>query len=377
MHDEQALRTLRQLVEQTPLPNYGISGQRSLVGQANDRAYNLRRLLLQQHLEALDQPKALCELHRQQMDQVKYFLCFKHDDFFTGQFNAGRADRSGGAGRKLPPAGVQTKEAPQPSCFLCVDNVRWQQRGIQLFHEFDINARPYVALCNPFPFMPVHMTIASAAHEPQSWRECSTGDVRAKIARIIGDLYHIKRPLPEFVGFYNGVGAGATIERHLHYHLFQVPSGHQLFPLQRAAAKTIAQIQTDSHPHSEGADIASCLDISNYPLRAFRLHGPADDVVRQAVTLVEKWDQLCGDAASANIIAISEHDSIAIYFVPRNRFFSRSPGLSGLVGGLECLGEFVFSSDAENQAINEQRVNYEYMWSILQAVRPPNVQRLA
>ena len=37
---------------------------------------------------------------------------------------------------------------------------------------------------------------------------------------------------------------------------------------------------------------------------------------------------------------------------------------------IETLGEFIFCTDEEQRAINEQRVNYEYLWRILEAVRP-------
>jgi hypothetical protein len=41
-----------------------------------------------------------------------------------------------------------------------------------------------------------------------------------------------------------------------------------------------------------------------------------------------------------------------------------------MVAGLETLGEFIFSTPDEQRAINEQRVNYDYLWRILEAVRP-------
>ena len=36
----------------------------------------------------------------------------------------------------------------------------------------------------------------------------------------------------------------------------------------------------------------------------------------------------------------------------------------------KTLGEFIFCTDEEQRAINEQRVNYDYLWRILEAVRP-------
>ena len=65
-----------------------------------------------------------------------------------------------------------------------------------------------------------------------------------------------------------------------------------------------------------------------------------------------------------------------IYFVPRNKFFSRSPGLSGTVGGLEVLGEFIFCTESEDKAIHDQKVDYNYLWRILQSVDAPRAKDL-
>ena len=65
-----------------------------------------------------------------------------------------------------------------------------------------------------------------------------------------------------------------------------------------------------------------------------------------------------------------------MYLIPRNRFYSRSIGMAGIVGGLETLGEFIFCTEEENRIINTQGLNFEYMASILRGVKPPNVERL-
>jgi diadenosine tetraphosphate (Ap4A) HIT family hydrolase len=313
------------------------------------------------------------------LSQVKYFQCYNENDkggFFVGQFNPRRADRSKGAGRNILPQGARTKSTPDNSCFLCVDNIRWQQKGVQQYYHFSINDRSYNALCNPFPFGPVHLTIASAEHEPQSWREPNINNRLSKIQRIVEDLYDIAKELPTFVGFYNGVGSGATIPKHLHYHFFEVPYGQKAFPLQHAATKAEAEKRDD--PNAPATALSRLLvSDSFYPVTAFRLWGDRNEVISKTVNLAEEWDSLSGEYASANIISIQERNSVAMYFIPRNRFYSRSPGMSGIVGGLEALGEFVFCTEAENQAINEQKVDFGYMWRILQAVKPPGSQQIA
>jgi hypothetical protein len=213
--------------------------------------------------------------------------------------------------------------------------------------------------------VPLHFTVASAKHEPQSWSESDPAKQRSAIQRVIEDLYDIKRRLKDFVGLYNGVGAGATIRKHLHYHFFRPKPGHVKFPLQIAAA--VAATTATS-----GAEF---LRIERfYPLIAYRFSG--ENAVSLCVDRAAEWTHLLGDAASANIITIEEDQRTCLYFLPRHEFFSRSPGLFGEVGGCEVLGEFIFCSPAEDQAIYEQRVTYAYMWNILNAVRPPGVERL-
>src|SRR3989338_6062670 len=244
------------------LPDYVDPSRRSDMGKRNDLAYERKRLELQSDLDNQPLPRALELLQEQQMDvgfiqddlsQVKYFQCYGPDEsFFIGQFNPRRAERSRGAGRDVQPNGIQTKSTPSTKCFLCTDNVRWQSRGIQLYYQFRVHRNIYNALCNPFPFMPTHITIATTEHESQSWHRVTTWKTD-KVTRIVQDLYDVASQLPGFVGFYNGVGSGASIEEHFHYQFFKIPSGHGQFPLQLVAdevesrTKAAAAMLTDDN----------------------------------------------------------------------------------------------------------------------------------
>jgi hypothetical protein len=188
----------------------------------------------------------------------------------------------------------------------------------------------------------------------------------ARIRRIVEDLYGITEQLPTFVGFYNGAGAGASIEKHLHFHFFEIPDGHGGFPIQTAARLAGRTLFSRAHSDRPAAVVA----IPDYPLTAWQVRGARADAVEAVVGLAEDWDRRAGEAASANIIALWEEGAVSLYFVPRNRFYTRSPGLAGMVAGLETLGEFIFSTADEQRAINEQRVTYDYLWRILEAVRP-------
>jgi len=365
------------------LPDYVNPSKRPEMGKRNDLAYERKRLELQADLDIQPLPKALELLQEQQMDigfiqddlsEVKYFQCYGPGDlFFIGQFNPRRAERFRGAGRNLPPSGVQTKSTPSLKCFLCTDNVRWQSRGIQLYYQFRVGANIYNALCNPFPFMPTHLTISSVEHEPQSWHKANWKT--DKITRIVQDLYDVAVQLPGYVGFYNGVGAGASIEEHFHFQFFQIPNGHGQFPLQHVAIEVENNTKAAAMLADENISTL-VIDPQYYPLTAFRFRGDRKKTIKAIVERIKKWNTVAGTSASANITSIWESGELVIYLIPRNRFYSRSIGMAGIVGGLETLGEFIFCTEEENKIINTQGIDYDYMSLILKGVKPPNVERL-
>ena len=369
----------------TLLPDYRNPDKRSPMGKRNDTIYEQDRLALQKLLDRLPLPVALQTLQQQQMDigfimddlhEVRYFQCINKKDktYFIGQFNPKRANRSLGAGRTIPPPGVETKRTPSSKCYLCAENVRWQSRGIQKGYCFKVNGNAYVALCNPFPFMPTHITIAAAEHEPQSWHQTVAwkGD---KVERLVRDLYEVARQLPGYVCFYNGVGAGASIEEHFHFQAFQIPSGHGAFPLQHIASRVEKETSAGAVIPEEVIS-TTYINADDYPLTAFRIRGDRGKTTKAVVERIRKWNALVSDSASANITAIWENGELVFYLIPRNRFYSRSTGMAGTVGGLEVLGEFIFCTPEENALINTQRVDFPYMEAILRGVTPPGIERL-
>ena len=60
---------------------------------------------------------------------------------------------------------------------------------------------------------------------------------------------------------------------------------------------------------------------------------------------------------------------LELFFVPRHRLRSQSPEMSGTIGGLEVLGEVVFSSDEEGRRLEVGEVDYHTVERILAAVR--------
>lgn len=117
-------------------------------------------------------------------------------------------------------------------CFLCKANRPAEQMERPLDGGLTL-------LVNPYPILPLHFTVAAAAHTPQ------------RVAQLYGALYDLLARYPTATVFYNGPRCGASAPDHAH--LQMVETGH--LPLQTAWARH----SRDSHTlmaTSEGDTIA-------------------------------------------------------------------------------------------------------------------------
>jgi hypothetical protein len=92
------------------------------------------------------------------------------------------------------------------ACFLCPENMPAEERGVA-FGDL-------VALPNPYPILPLHCTIASREHRPQSID--GRIDTFLCLAKAIG---------PDMAALYNGPRCGASAPDHFH---FQAASAQQI-----------------------------------------------------------------------------------------------------------------------------------------------------
>jgi hypothetical protein len=106
------------------------------------------------------------------------------------QFNPGRITSTA--------AKVDKESIAERRCFLCMDNLPPQQRGIE--------TGEYVVLCNPFPIFPEHFTIPHRDHIDQRIPAAFSDMLR--ITREMGSRYSL---------FYNGPRCGASAPDHLHF----------------------------------------------------------------------------------------------------------------------------------------------------------------
>ena len=278
--------------------------------------------------------------------------------FFHVQYNPRRALRFSGTGKAVPPNGVQ---ALNNGCYLCRDNIRWQQRGVQLGYEISSPNSRYYALMNPFPLLPGHMVLAAQEHTSQEWQFQT--QTRKDTMCLLTELAALVARLPGYVGFYNGVDAGASIPGHLHFQFVLRPEDMPMFPLEAVAGDAYALGGSE-------------LYVDGYPLDAVVWRGCLEDIVEHAVEWMIQWGIRNAHRMpdlSANFVATrggSEAD-LTLYFVPRDRNKSRAEGLPGLVGGLEVLGELVFSTPEEKQLLDHGRVDYFVLERALKSVRTP------
>lgn len=229
-----------------------------------------------------------------------------------------------------------------------------------------LNDHPYKVWTNPFPLKEAHYTVATVDHLPQLWADHPSASFGLK--ETLEDLIELAQRLPGFLVFYNGEGAGASIPHHRHFQCFG-RDDQEPFPLEKAADEPLRG--------SQG------VVVRDYPVTALHFRGTQADrsnIVEKLVKWTSEWTLVCGPATvSANIIATTDgptgggRDVFDLYFVPRNRLYSRGPGMTGTVGGLEILGELVFSTEAENERLNAGLVDYGYVHRMLAAVEAPGV----
>jgi hypothetical protein len=87
------------------------------------------------------------------------------------------------------------KERP---CFLCVEHLADEQKGLLLLDK-------YLLLLNPYPIFNEHLTISSIYHVPQL------------IEERVGDMLHLADLLRGRTLFYNGAECGASAPDHFHF----------------------------------------------------------------------------------------------------------------------------------------------------------------
>ncbi len=122
-----------------------------------------------------------------------------HFDWFNikTQFNPTRLVSSS--------AKVDDESIKKRRCFLCLENLPNEQKGI-LFRSQLISDACLLFLCNPAPIFNEHFTVSDAIHQPQEIKN------RIGILLELADLCN-----NEYTIFYNGPKCGASAPDHFHF----------------------------------------------------------------------------------------------------------------------------------------------------------------
>lgn len=279
------------------------------------------------------------------------------DRFFSAQYNPARARRFGGSGLNAPPPGV---EVVNDGCFLCAENIEWQQQGAEVGYPIGGTNLPYTAWMNPFPLARGHAVLAADAHIHQHW-----GVSGIALDEIVRDLIDFADRLPGWITFFNGVGAGASIETHLHFHALPRTPGLGPMPIEQAAARHRVDLGLT------GA-INGAVARGLYPLDFAHWRGPRAQVLPRIRTWLEAWqNERGGDQdATANAMAVRHADGpeMDVFFVPRVRSRSRAEGFGGVIGAFETMGEIICSRPDERERLEHGKVDYFTIAGILEHV---------
>ncbi len=144
---------------------------------------------------------------------------FKFDNFsIEAHFNPGRIISSS--------AKVDAKSISERPCFLCKENLPYDQKAVKINEN-------YILLVNPYPIFNTHFTIPSVNHVPQLILS-EMGNMLS-ISKMLGKNYSV---------FYNGPECGASAPDHLHiqagdFGFMKIDTEHE--SMARAYGKTVYQ----------------------------------------------------------------------------------------------------------------------------------------
>lgn len=237
----------------------------------------------------LNQQKQSWDLCRRNYDdlnniQIKSFDFSKIE--IKIQFNPGRI--------KSTSAKVDKDSIKNRKCFLCLDNLPVEQRGIPFNKDFLI-------LCNPFPIFKEHFTIVNKMHVPQT----IVGNFLTflQLAKELGDTLTL---------FYNGPKCGASAPDHMHF---------------QAGSKGVMPIESeyDSSKALSGKIIYEkgntvLFAVDDNLRKMFFLEGSEEKEIESVFyKLIGKMQELLGidDEPMLNIIGMYENNKWKIIIFPR------------------------------------------------------------
>jgi hypothetical protein len=209
------------------------------------------------------------------LDQAQYKRLRVYGTEIYAQFNPKRIVSTA--------AEVDARTISRRPCFLCIENLPAEERGIAFDERF-------VILCNPYPVLRDHLVIASRDHAPQT----ILGNFAKflDLARELGNGWFV---------LYNGPRCGASAPDHLH---FQACSRERIPILREVAA-------------SDGVDA--------FPMLALRAlvnrNRNRQRLIRwlDLILSILSQDKTTPDEPMINIVAAFEKDEWTVIVYPRQK----------------------------------------------------------
>ena len=222
-----------------------------------------------------------------QLDNVK-LREFDFEGFkIKVQFNPGRITSSS--------AKVDTKSIKERKCFLCIENLPEQQRGIEI--------NDYTILSNPFPIFPEHFTIPKISHTPQ--KLLGNFSDLLKLTKALGKHYSV---------FYNGPKCGASAPDHMHFqagtkYFMPIESDYENYI---AMNKNIVTSKNDF----------SLFVINSYLRNVLVIESSVEaKLIELFNSFYSAYEKLSGNSEEPmmNVIASFENEMWRIFIVPREK----------------------------------------------------------
>ena len=181
-------------------------------------------------------------------------------------------------------------------CFLCEERLLPGQRAIRYYKDYNI-------LCNPYPIINEHLTIAKTEHIPQTIHE------------HLNDMLLLSRDLGDkFAVFYNGPKCGASAPDHLHFQA-----------VAKNALPIYAQLINGKIIHSERIISTKKIDIytASHAYRYFikLVSNNAVEILNIFSVIYKNMQLLSGskDEPMMNIVSFYEEKKWNLLIIPRRK----------------------------------------------------------
>ena len=192
-------------------------------------------------------------------------------------------------------AKIDARSIAERPCFLCCQNRPQEQMRRVIDSDYEL-------LVNPFPILPVHLTLPTLKHQPQS------------IIPMYGELLRLAQRNSDLTLLYNGPHCGASAPDHAH--LQAVSSG--ILPLQtawqRLSRNLLEVIKND--------DDEGIWHVGDYPAAAFLVKS---HTIEEGVRLFRRLYEClpssihAGEEPMMNIIAWHQGDDLLSVVLPRRK----------------------------------------------------------